>query len=78
MTLTKFNLGDRVTRDEREMKYLYPNGQLLTGTVIQVYGRLKSKILSYNEPEFYDVHWDNKVGRKYGYLPHGLDFLSIL
>ena len=77
MILTKFNLGDRVTRDERDIPYLYPNGQLLTGTVIRVYGKLSTKILP-NEPELYDVHWDNRVGRKYGYLPHGLDFLSIL
>ena len=69
MTLTKFNLGDRVTRDEREMKYLYPKGNLMKGEIIQVYGR---QILPYNYPELYDVFWDNGEER-FGYLPHGLD-----
>jgi hypothetical protein len=69
MNETKFQYGDRVERDERNLSWPY-SGQVLTGIVTRVYGRIKTDLLG-QYPEVYDVLWDNGKESR-GYLPHGI------
>jgi len=66
---TKFNVGDRVMRDESD-PYVGMSGKVLHGTVTRVYSDYEGKFGPY--PELYEVNWDNyKLQR--GFLPHGLE-----
>jgi hypothetical protein len=63
----KFNVGDRVARQEDVFD---PSSRWMTGTVVRCYSDFASRFGPY--PEIYAVEWDD--GRyAAGYLPHGLN-----
>lgn len=71
--MTKFNLGDRVTRLEN----VYDDkSKMMHGKISRVYD--KDTIFGFY-PELYEVIWDHKLTTwnnqlvRGGYLPHGLD-----
>jgi hypothetical protein len=65
-----FKVGDRVTRDERDMIGACSSKKILHGTIARAYNDWG---MFGFYPELYDVIWDNNE-QKYskGYLPFGL------
>ena len=70
----RFKVGDRVTRDERNLTMNFSSKKILHGSVIKAY--CEWGMFGYY-PELYDVTWDNGNKFNKAYLPHGLQFEEI-
>lgn len=73
--MTTFNIGDKVTRDERGAIFSSSWG-VLHGVVKRIYSlpqtiHCDGDLVLGPYPELYGVLWD-EAGYKQGYLPHGI------
>jgi hypothetical protein len=66
----RFKVGDRVTRDERDLQINWSARKTLHGEVIRAYSDYG---MFGFYPELYDVKWDDGSKINKAYLPHGLE-----